>query len=208
MNYADYFNLYLCFVRKKSRPAPAGDTAIDSEASVNASSGTSVTKPVTKVNKKGLPVLANNVVSMRLLDLASQVPAKTHYPGAKKLHNSRLSLSKCFALMSFVEYGKQMPVEKVRDSTHRLILLQSVALYCLSQEQLDMILEGDPDERNAYLIGLAKNAQQIIKYGLGGTVNNYVGEKVLTPRDVYLSDEIKIHLGLVNENSKKAFMDM
>lgn len=204
MNYSDYFNLYLCFVRKKSRPAPAGDTASDSEASVNASSGTSATK----VNKKGLPVLANNVVSMRLLDLASQVPAKTHYPDAKKLHNSRLSLSKCFALMSFVEYGKQMPVEKVRDSTHRLILLQSVAPYCLSQEQLDMILEGDPDERNAYLIGLAKNAQQILKYGLGGTVNNYVSEKVLTPRDVYPSDEIKIHLGLVNENSKKAFMDM
>ena len=140
--------------------------------------------------------------------MTSQVPPKTHYPDAKKLHNSRLSLSKCFALKSFVQYGKQMPVQNVRDSAHRPILLQSGALYCLSQEQLDMILEGGPDERNAHLIGLAKNAQQILKHGLGGTVNNYVSEKVLTPRDNYPSDEIKVHLGLVNENSKKAFMDI
>ena len=55
---------------------------------------------------------------------------------------------------------------------------------------------------------MAENAQQILKYGLGGTVNNNVGRKVLTPLDVYPSDEIKIHLGLVNYNSKKAFMDI
>ena len=153
MNYADYFNLYLCFVRKKSEPVPACDTASGSEASVNASLGSSSKK----VNNKGLPVLANNVVSLRPLDMASQVSAKTHYPEAKKLHNSRLSLSKCFALMSFVQCGKQIPVKKARDSTHRLILLQSVASYCFSQEQLDMIMEGDPNERNAYMIELAKN---------------------------------------------------
>jgi hypothetical protein len=55
---------------------------------------------------------------------------------------------------------------------------------------------------------LAKNAQQINRYALYGTVGSWIGEKVLTPRDVYPSEDIKVHLGLVVEHAKKCIMDL
>ena len=75
---------------------------------------------------------------------------------------------------------------------------------------MQTVFETDPDELSAYLIGLAKNAQQINRYALYGTVGNWIGEfeKVLTPRDVYPSDDIKVHLGLVGEHAKKSIMDL
>jgi hypothetical protein len=102
----------------------------------------------------------------------------------------------------------KMPVEKHRDTTMHMILLHTLAPYCLSKESLDAILEADPDECNAYLTGLAKNAQQIIKYTVYGIASNFMAEKVLTQHDVFPAETVKKHLGLTGETTTKSFMDM
>ena len=143
------------------------------------------------------------------LDLASRVQTKIKDNGPDKLFNSRLTLSKAFTLFTLIIHGKNLPIEKVRDETHRLILLRSAAPYCLSKETLDTIILGaDRDEMNAYLIGLSKNAQQVIRYQLYGLAGNYMNEKVFTPRDVYPADDVKLHLGLTGDNARKCFREL
>ena len=153
-------------------------------------------------------ILGNGVVAMRDLDLASRVPPKTKDEDTPKLYNASLTLSKAFTLFTLIIHGKNLPIEKVPDKTHCLILLRSAAPYCLSKETLDTILGADRDEMNAYLIGLSKNAQQVIRYQLYGLAGNYMNEKVLTPRDVYPADDVKLHLGLTGNNAQKCFMDL
>ena len=99
--------------------------------------------------------------------------------------------------------GHKVPVEKVRDSPARMIVLRTVAPYCLDDESL-----ADPDEQNAFLCGLAKNAQQYIKYALYGTVANFMADKVLTQHDVFPSAAVRKHLGLTGDHATKSFMDM
>jgi hypothetical protein len=136
------------------------------------------------------------------------VSTKARDDGAQKLCQVSLTLSKAFILICFVHCGKHMPVEKHRDEPARLILLQTAAKYSLNAASLKKIMDSEPDERSAFLIGLAKNAQQVIRYGLYGQAINFICDKVLTPRDVHPSDEIKTHLGLTGDNARKSFMDM
>ena len=58
------------------------------------------------------------------------------------------------------------------------------------------------------MIGLAKNAQQVIRYILYGLTGNYMNEKVLTSRDVFPSTDVKLHLGLTGVNAEKVFMEL
>ena len=84
----------------------------------------------------------------------------------------------------------------------------SAAPYCLSKKTLDTILGADRDEKNAYLIALAKNAQQVIRYVIYGLSGNYMNERVFTPRDVFPADDVKLHLGLTGDNARKCFMEL
>jgi hypothetical protein len=124
---------------------------------------------------------------MRDLDLASRVPTKTKDDDTAKLFNASLTLSKAFTLFTFIVHGKNLPilVEKIRDDNYRHCLLYSAAPYCLSQETLDLILGADRDEKNDYLIALAENAQQVIRYVIYGLVVNYMNE-----RDVWTSGQL------------------
>ena len=161
-----------------------------------------------KINKKGLELLSNGVVSMRTLPLAKTVPTKTRDPEAPKLFHASPSLSKAFTLFCFIHSGKHMPVEKIRDEHTRLLLLHSAAKFSLTEESLNTIMEADIEERHAYLIGLAKITQQVIRYSLYGHTINYICDKVLTQHDVHPPEDVKIHLGLTGEHSKKSFMDV
>jgi hypothetical protein len=89
-----------------------------------------------------------------------------------------------------------------------MTVLRTVAPYCLSKETLNIILNADPYGQKAHLTGLAKNAQQFIKYQLFGTVGNYMGEKVLARHNVFPSGSVRKHLGLTGDNTSKSFMDM
>ncbi len=101
-----------------------------------------------------------------------------------------------------------VPVEKHRDSTLRMILVRSAAQYSLSAEQLEMLLEAQPDELCAYMTALARNTQQVTRYTLYGQFNNFINYKVLTQRDVCPSDDVKLHLGLTGDLHRKSFMEL
>jgi hypothetical protein len=123
-----------------------------------------------KIKKKGQTVLGNGAVAMRDLELASQVPTKVRDNDAAELFRALLNLSKASTFFILVIHGKNMPIEKVWDNIPRDDLLYSAVQYCLKKENLDIILDADADERKAYLIGLVKNAQQVVKYILPGLV--------------------------------------
>jgi hypothetical protein len=161
-----------------------------------------------RYNSKGMRVNSNNVISLRHLALANKIPAKTRDEGTAKFFDATLNLSKGFSLVSLIIKGHKVPVEKVRDSPARMIVLRTVAPYCLDDESLDAILKADPDEQNAFLCGLAKNAQQYIKYALYGTVANFMADKVLTQHDIFPSAAIRKHLGLTGDHASKSFMDV
>ena len=189
----------------------AADDAHDSDATIEGEPGEIVSTASSKkrkTNNKGLVILGNGVVAMRDLALASRVPTKTKDEDTPKLYNASLTLSKAFTLLTLVVHGKNLPIEKVRDEPHRVILLRSAAPYCLSKETLDTILGADRDEKNAYLIALAKNAQQVIRYVIYGLSGNYMNERVFTPRDVFPADDVKLHLGLTGDNARKCFMEL
>ena len=184
------------------------DTESEIEIVDEAPSDISPASSKRRKNNKGLVVLDNGVVAMRNLELASRVPTKTRDDDTPKLFSSSLTLSKAFTLFTFIVHGNKLPIEKIRDDSHRQILLHSASPYCLSQETLATVLAADPDEKNAYLIGLAKNAQQVIRYTLYGIVGNYMNERVFTPRDVYPAEDVKLHLGLTGDNARKCFMEL
>ena len=199
------------FLFRKKRVAPDADGAgNESQSEPDNESEDVAPTPAKKKkkNSKGLVVLGNGVVAMRDLDLASRVPTKTKDDDTAKLFNASLSLSKAFTLFTFIVHGKNLPIEKIRDDNYRQCLLYSAAPYCLNQETLDMIVGTDRDEKNAYLIALAKNAQQVIRYVLYGQVGNYMNERVFTPRDVFPADDVKLHLGLTGDNARKCFMEL
>ena len=191
--------------RTKAREAKSIDTASDTEGEAG---GDSVISPTERYNSKGIRVNSNNVISLRHLALANQVPSKTRDEGTEKCFSASLTLSKAYTLFTLVVNGSKMPVEKQRDSVMRMILLRTVAPYCLDKESMDTILGADPEELNAYLTGLAKNAQQVIKYHMYGMVANFMADKVLTQHDVFPSEAVKKHLGLTGEHATKSFMDM
>jgi antitoxin component of RelBE/YafQ-DinJ toxin-antitoxin module len=195
------------------RDAPEADEAADEahDSDIEGEPGEIVSPASSKkrkTNNKGLVILGNGVVAMRDLALASRVPTKTKDEDTPKLYNASLTLSKAFTLLTLVVHGKNLPIEKVKDEPHRVILLRSAAPYCLSKETLDTILGADRDEKNAYLIALAKNAQQVIRYVIYGLSGNYMNERVFTPRDVFPADDVKLHLGLTGDNARKCFMEL
>ena len=198
--------------KRGRKSAQAMDTATDSDG--GESGDATVADKISpgsakrKINAKGLEILSNGVVSMRSLDLNAQVPTKTRDAGSPTIFSARLTLSKAYTLITFIHGGKHMPVEKHRDETSRLVILHSTAPYCLSDESLKTIMDAEPDERSAYLIGLAKIAQQVIRYNLYGHVINNICDTVLTRHDVHPSDDVKLHLGLTGAHARKSFMDM
>ena len=131
-----------------------------------------------RINKAGLQVLGNGVVSMCALELNEKVPTKSRDAGTAKLFNASLPVSKAFAFFSIVHCGKNIPVEKHRDEAERLILLHSASQYCLSPASMQLIMQADNEERHAYISGLAKIAQQVTRYLLYCLTINYVCDKV------------------------------
>jgi hypothetical protein len=89
-----------------------------------------------------------------------------------------------------------------------MILVRTAAQYSLSADQLEMLLEEQPDELCAYMTALARNTQQVIRYTVYGQFNNFMDDKVLYQRDVYPSDNVKLHLCLTGNIHRKSFMEL
>ncbi len=89
-----------------------------------------------------------------------------------------------------------------------MITLRSAAPCAMNDVHVQEFFAKPAGQVSAFTIGLSKNLQQSMRYGLYGMVMNYLSEKVFTPRDVFTSDEVKVHLGLTGTNAGKSFLDM
>ena len=76
-------------------------------------------------------------------------------------------------------------VEMVRDEELRLCLMYSAHPYAISVEQLSEIEDATAEQRCAYLLGMAKSAQQKLRYNLYCRTNNQFNEKVFTGPGLY-----------------------
>ena len=206
-----YFSCGRAKTAKRSKPdiADTVDEGMDTETDIEAFPDSTVAKGSSeRFNSKGHRINANNVVSLRHLPLANQIPAKTKDSGTDKFFGVNLNLSKTNTIISLIVFGHKLPVEKHRDNASRMALLYTVAPFCLSEETMAVIVAADPDERNALLSGLARNSQQFIRYHLKGMVGNFMSDKVLTQKDVHPNAVIKKHLGLIEEHAVKSFMEV
>ena len=164
-----------------------------------------------KINKNGLVTLTNGVVSMRELVLSTAVPTKGRDDDACTLFDAKLSWGHSYALFTLVinvMCGKEHPVEKARDVGTRLKIMFSAAAYSISDADLSEILEAEPEHRHAYLHGMAKAAQQKLRYVLYGQVSNLFNEKVFTKNGVQPSETVKLYLGLSGLVPERGLMDM
>lgn len=209
-DYCNYCTYILVFRRRKIDVVHPVETEDDDEKGPPEDSGERKTPPSAdrKVNSKGLTVLKNGVVSMRELELCSDRPAKSRDPNALKMFDACLTFSKAFQFFSLIQFGKNHPVEKARDVDARGLLLRCAARYAMNDVQIQEFFDSPPEQISAFGMGLARNLQQALRYGLYGMTMNFLSEKVFTPRDVYASDEVKIHLGLTGQNAGKCILDM
>ena len=184
------------------------DEAKTADSSPQSAGKSAVKSAAKKVNAKGLSVLRNGVVSMRDLELCADRPAKSRDPDACKLFDASLTFSKAFQFFSLVHFGKNHPVEKVRDEDARRLLMHCAAKYAMNEGNLAAFFKNPPEQISAFGIGMARNLQQALRYGLYGVTMNFLSEKVFTPRDLYASDAVKKHLGLTGPNEGKCILDM
>jgi hypothetical protein len=161
-----------------------------------------------KINRNGLVTLTNGVVSMRELVLSTAVPTKGRDDDACTLFDAKLSWGHSYALFTLVMCGKEHPVEKARDLGTRLKIMFSAAPYSISEASLSEIIEAEPEQRHAYLHGMAKAAQQKLRYVLYGQVSNLFNEKVFTKNGVQPSETVKLYLGLSGLVPERGLMDM
>ena len=161
-----------------------------------------------RINSKGLAVLRNGTVSMWGLELSTSRPCKSMDPDACKLFDASLTFSKAFQFFPFVQFGKNHQVEKVRDEDARRLLLRCAAKYAMNEVHVQDFFNSPTEQISAFGVGLARNLQQSLRYALYGVTMNSLSEKVFTPRDVYASDAVKLHLGLKGLNAGKCILDM
>ena len=186
------------------------DRLIDDYGGPSASSGPSPEGSGLRVNRVGLAVRRNSsAVALKELSLSEQVPPKKCWVDAEPLFGARLTWGQAYTFFTLITAGKDVPVERTRDEEDRVYIMYSACPYSISPEQVSAIEEADQHESPAYLQGMARSAQQKIRYSLYGLVNNHFNERVFTGSGVQPANElVKMHLGLVGEHAGKSFMDM
>jgi len=163
MSFLRLMSIFSCRRKKRdsksSAPEQGNGTETDCEDSPSAKKF--------KTNKFGQKCLKNGVVSMRELDLWTKFSSKQHYPKALPFPTqqpTRLVLGSAYTLWTLVMNGKQMPVEKHRQNDLRELIFLSAAPYALAQDQICEVMAYPENERDAWLLGYAKSAQQKLWY--------------------------------------------
>ncbi len=124
------------------------------------------------------------------------------------MYGASLMFSKAFEFFSLVRFDKTYPVEKASDVDARQLLLRCAATFAMDEEHVKEFFDSPTEQISAFGIGLARNLQQSMKYALYYVTMTFLSEKVFTLRDVYASDTIKVHLGLIGPNAGKCIMGM
>ncbi len=107
--------------------------------------------------------------------------------------------------------GQHLPVEKDSESQGRgsmTITLRWAAPFAINGLHVQDFFEKPNEQVSAFAIGLSSYLHQSMSYALYWVVINYLSEKFFTPRDIFASDEVKVHLGLTGPSAGKSFMDL
>ena len=92
-----------------------------------------------------------------------------------------------------------------------LVHLEAAAPYTISNDQVEAIGEAVPEARAAFLHGLAKAAQQKLRYVLYGIFQGIVGNHFNAPvflKNAIPVDRVRTHLGLKDLDPERCFMDL
>ena len=147
---------------------------------------------------------------MNDLERCDRVPSKGRFHEAELLLGCTPTLGQAYALFSLVMCGKDHPVEKGRDQGLRERIMLSAAPYALSDDQVEAIGEAAPEARAAFLHGLAKAAQQKLRYVLYGMVGNHFNAHVFyfILKNSIPVDRVKTRLVLQDLDQKLSFMNL
>jgi hypothetical protein len=82
-----------------------------------------------------------------------------------------LTFSKAFQFFSLVHFGKNHPVEKVRDEDARRLLMRCAAKYAMNEVNHVEFFNNQSEQISAFGIGMARNLQQALRYAWYGVTN-------------------------------------
>ena len=71
-----------------------------------------------------------------------------------------MALGGTYTFCTLVSTGKYQPIERHRDTNLCLMLFLSAAPYALTQDQIDVVMASDPLQRDAWLLGHAKERKK------------------------------------------------
>ena len=90
----------------------------------------------------------------------------------------QLKLGQAFSLACLIEYGPLLAIESTGHLKERIALFRSAAWYCLTEEDLEQVLQHK--EVSQYLYSLVNYAKQY-KYAIFKQARVYLGSNILGP---------------------------
>ena len=150
--------------------------------------------PTSRKNKMGLELTPSGRPSVK----KNQVNAKygSNYSSsssAEKILGKRLSIGRACALLGVVMLGPEIPLESAGHQD-RMRIFKSAAHYCLSDEDLEDILDTKEAELEFYLQGIFRAACRLPRYELAAVARQHFELHVFKPASK--NKEIQEHLGL------------
>ena len=88
----------------------------------------------------------------------------------------QLKLGQAFSLACLIEFGPLLPIESTGHLKERMALFRSAAWYCLSEAELEQVLQHK--EISQYLYSLLNYAKQY-KYAIFKQARAYLGHNIL-----------------------------
>ena len=120
--------------------------------------------------KKGLPCLYNGVISMKGLELSWAIGSKSLYDGTVEWrygeHVSdviRASMGAAYTMGMLTWCADKIPNERNRVRETRYLVFLSVAAFAIPPENVKIVMDSHPEEREAWLVGYTKSTQQKLR---------------------------------------------
>jgi|LauGreDrversion4_2_1035121.scaffolds.fasta_scaffold31690_4 hypothetical protein len=104
-----------------------------------------------------------------------------------------LPIGKACAIIGTVLLGPDIPLEEAGHA-NRVRIFKSAAHYCLTDEDLETILELSEPELRLYLKGIFSACCRVLRYELNTAARKYFEQNVFRP--AIKNPEIQAHLGL------------
>ena len=143
--------------------SPAKDRAVSDKVTESEDDGAQEPIKKQKLDKHGLPVTKSGYTAIKDLDLVKHISSRRNYAGSLPLMQARLNLGQLFTLFTLVMFGKNIPLERNRDSGKRRMIWDSGVDYCLGPQEKAIFDASDRPMQDAYILSTTKCTQQKIR---------------------------------------------